>query len=162
MKRLVALSTLSFFVLAPVLRGDDHAGAPHHVLVKPDAIKWGPGPAGLPPGAQAFVLIGDPSKPGPFVIRAKMPDGYKVPLHWHSIEENLTILSGTLLVSAGDDPKEATAEAMPAGSFCHMPPKMKHMVRAKGETIIQVHAVGPFDITYVNPADDPRKPELSK
>src|SRR5262245_17605401 len=66
-----------------------------HVVVRPAALKWMPPPPGLPAGSQMAVLIGDPSKPGvPYVFRAKLPDGYKVPPHWHSIDENVTVLSG--------------------------------------------------------------------
>src|SRR4051794_34480543 len=66
-----------------------------HVMVRPDAIKWGPAPPGLPPGASAAVLMGDPTKAVPYVIRAKLPDGYKVPPHWHSVAENVTVIQGT-------------------------------------------------------------------
>ena len=126
-------------------------------IVKGDAIKWGAQPPGLPAGMQMAVLLGDPGKEGPYVLRAKMPDGYKVPPHWHSADENLTILSGTLLVGHGEKLERATMTELGAGSFCHMPKGMHHYVMAKGETVIQVHGIGPFDITYINPADDPRK-----
>src|SRR5918993_61532 len=68
-----------------------------HVMVTPDQVKWGPGPPSLPPGAQLAVLEGDPSKAGsPFAIRAKFPDGYKVPPHWHPTDERVLVLAGTL------------------------------------------------------------------
>ena len=38
-----------------------------------------------------------------------------------------------------------------------MPPKVEHFVPTPGETIIQVHGIGPWGITYVNAADDPRQ-----
>ena len=58
-----------------------HDGDKDHVVVKPDDVKWGPGPPELPRGAQLAVLVGDPGKAVPFVIRAKLPDGYKIPTH---------------------------------------------------------------------------------
>ena len=88
-----------------------------------------------------------------------MPDGYAVPPHWHSVDENLTVLQGTLLMGKGDKLDKSKAEKMPVGSFAHMPKATRHFVIASGETIIQVNGVGPFDINYVNPADDPRKKE---
>jgi hypothetical protein len=128
-----------------------------HVVVRPDDVKWGPAPPALPAGAMAAVLTGDPSKAVPYVIRAKLPDGYKVPPHWHPSDENVTVIKGTLLVGKGDKFNPDASEALPAGSFVRMPKEMRHFAWAKGETIIQVHGVGPFEINYLNPADDPRK-----
>ena len=34
---------------------------------------------------------------------------------------------------------------------------MHHYAMAKTPAVVQVHAVGPFALTYVNPADDPSK-----
>lgn len=135
-----------------------------HVFVKPDDVKWGPAPPGLPAGAQLAVIAGDPSKAGaPFVVRAKLPDGWIVPPHWHPSDENVTVLAGTLIVGRGEKMLRTSAskypggEALPTGSFMRMPKEMRHYAAAKGETILQIHGVGPFDIHYVNAADDPRK-----
>jgi hypothetical protein len=161
-KFLVILAFLSLLGVS-VTRGQDktgHAGDKAHVAVRPDAIKWGPAPPSLPPGAQIGVVVGDPSKPGPYVFRAKMPDGYKVPPHWHPSDENVTVLKGALLIGKGDKLDPAMMEELPAGSFMSMPKTMRHSAMAKGETIIQLHGIGPFEINYVNPADDPRKKEV--
>lgn len=133
------------------------AAAAKHVIVEPDSIKWGPGPASLPAGAQMAVLDGDPSKAGvPFVIRAKLPDGYRVAPHFHPTAENVSVLSGTFLVGMGDTFTESSMTTLGAGGFAKMPKGMHHYAMTKGETVIQVHGVGPFAITYVNPSDDPR------
>jgi hypothetical protein len=133
------------------------------VAVKPDAIKWDPPPPSLPPGSQVAILVGDPSKPGvPYVLRAKLPDGYKVPPHWHPSDENVTVLQGALLIGKGEKLDPSATEELPAGSFCRLPKTMRHFAIAKGETIIQTHGIGPFAINYVNPADDPRKKEGKK
>ena len=132
--------------------------AARHVMVTPSDVKWGPGPASLPPGAQMAVLDGDPGKAGmPFVIRAKLPDGYKVAPHWHPTDENVVVLSGTFVVGTGDKFDEKAMTSLPTGSFVRMPKLMHHSAMAKGETVIQVHGVGPFAVTYVDPKDDPRK-----
>ena len=129
-----------------------------HVMVAPSDVKWGPGPASLPPGAQMAVLDGDPGKAGaPFVIRAKLPDGYQVPPHWHPTDENIAVLSGTFLLGSGNKFDEKAMTSLAAGGFARMPKMMHHSAMAKGETVIQVHGVGPFAVTYVNPNDDPRK-----
>jgi quercetin dioxygenase-like cupin family protein len=140
-----------------------HADDAKHVAVRPDVIKWGQAPPGLPPGAQMAVLVGDPTKSGaPYVVRAKLPDGYKIPPHWHPSDENITVLKGTLLIGNGEKLDPSKAEELPAGSFMRMPKQSRHFALAKGETIIQLHGTEPFEITYVNPADDPRKKEDAK
>ena len=132
-----------------------HAG---HTATTPDELKWGPAPPGLPSGAQMAVVSGDPSKAGgSYTIRTKFPDGYKVPPHWHPNDENVTVIQGTINLGMGDKFDESAAKALPAGSFALMPKNMRHFAFASGETIIQIHGTGPFTITYVNPADDPRR-----
>ena len=81
-KLLVLLGFLAFFVGSVVRSQDEagHAGGAKHVVVRPDAIEWGPAPPALPPGSHLAILVGDPSQPGvPYVLRAKLPDGYKIP-----------------------------------------------------------------------------------
>jgi hypothetical protein len=134
-----------------------HAPA-KHVILAPSDQKWGPAPPGLPPGAQMTVLDGDPGKAGvPFVLMAKLPDGYRVPPHWHPTVENVLVVSGTFMVGTGDAMNESSMQTLTAGGYAKMPARMHHYAGAKGETIIQVHGVGPFGINYVNPKDDPRK-----
>jgi quercetin dioxygenase-like cupin family protein len=153
----VAALALALGTGAQAVGDKGHGSDKDHVLLSPDAIKWGPAPPSLPAGAKAAVLTGDPSKAGPYVIRVKMPDGYKVPPHWHPTDENVTVLQGTLMVGKGDKLTAAASEALPAGSFMRMPKEMRHFAWAKGETILQVHGIGPVEFNYVNAADDPRK-----
>lgn len=157
-----AALTLGLGLLAGAQAGGEkekpgHGDADGHVLARPDDLKWVQGPPSLPAGAKVAILVGDPSKAAPFVLRAKMPDGYKVPAHWHPSAENVTVLKGIFHIGRGDDFKKDKTEALPAGSFMHMPKKMPHFAWVEGETIIQVHGVGPFEVNYVNAEDDPRK-----
>lgn len=129
-----------------------------HKIVNANELKWGPAPPGLPAGGQVAVLEGDPAKAGePFALRIKIPDGYKVAPHWHPTDENIIVLSGTLMMGLGDKFDSAKMHPMTAGSYGKMPRKTNHYVTSKGETIFHLHGVGPFEITYVNPNDDPRK-----
>ncbi len=132
------------------------AGAATHVMFQPADIKWGPAPS-LPAGAQLAVLDGDPSKDGPFSIRAKFPDGYMVPPHWHPTDENVVVLQGVISLGMGEKADPAAALAFPVGSFAKLPAKAPHFAMAKGETIIQIYGQGPFVLNYVNPSDDPLK-----
>jgi len=128
-----------------------------HIILTPDQLKWGPAPPGLPPGSEMAVLRGNPSKAGPFTLRAKFPDGYKVPPHWHPIDESVSVVQGTLMLGMGNKFDEAAAKELPAGSYALMPKNTRHFAMAKGETIIDVSGTGPFSIIYVNPGDDPRR-----
>jgi quercetin dioxygenase-like cupin family protein len=132
------------------------AGKPHAEFTNPGDMKWGPAPPDLPKGAEVAVLHGDPSKKGTYAIRIKMPDGYTIPPHWHSRDEQLTVVSGTLVLHLGDT-MDAPAHALEPGGFHFLPAKAHHAAEAKGETVVQVNGPGPFDIHYLNPADNPRK-----
>jgi hypothetical protein len=129
-----------------------------HIATTAEELKWGPAPAALPPGAEMSVVSGDPSKAGEaFTIRAKFPDGYRVPPHWHPTDENVTVIQGTINIGMGDKFDASAAKQLPTGSFALMPKKMRHFAFASGETIVQIHGTGPFEVMYVNPADDPRR-----
>ncbi len=158
---LAIITAAALAVWTGTLPGDDkenaHGSDKDHVLVKADDLKWIDGPPGLPAGVKIAVLAGDPGKPGPFVLRAKMPDGYKVPPHWHPTVENVTVISGTFHMGKGEKFDAQAAEILTAGGFASMPKGMRHFTYTSGETIIQVHGTGPFEINYVNPGDDPRK-----
>lgn len=154
MKQIVVLLVFGLVVL-------NTAGAraadsdPAWVLREPPAIEWRAADS-LPPGAMVAVLEGDPAKDGFFTMRIKMPDGYKVPAHWHSRQERVTVLSGVLHLGMGDTFDAQATNALPAGTYSSMPPKMTHFAWMKGETVLQLSTEGPWTVTYVNPEDDPR------
>ena len=125
-------------------------------LYPPTTIEWKPGPAALPPGAKMAALEGDPTKEGPFVVRFQFPDGYHVAPHTHPKTERVTVISGTLLLAIGEALDRSSAKKLPAGSFGYWPAGMKHTAWSEGETVIQLHGIGPWQINYVDPADDPR------
>lgn len=131
------------------------ARAQHHEVVSADAIKWGPAPPSLPPGAQAARIMGDPGKPGPFVLRLKFPDGFVVPPHRHSNEEHVSVFAGGFAFGIGEKVDPAV-KALPPGSFVRIPAKEAHWARAHGETIVQINGMGPFDVRYVRSGNDPR------
>lgn len=141
-------------VIAPSAGHDDKKEMP--ALHRPGDLKWQDGPPSLPPGAKFAVLEGDPAKPGPFVFRVKVPDGYKIPPHTHPKPERVTIISGTFHLGMGDKFDTTKGEALPAGTYGSWPAGMKHYVWTKGETVVQFHGDGPWVIEYLDPADDPR------
>ena len=126
-------------------------------LFTPTDIKWEQGPATLQKGAKMLVLEGDPTREGPFTMRLWFPDGFVVSPHWHTQVEHVTILSGVLNFGMGDKFDRGATREMPAGSFGYWPVGMRHFAWAKGDTVLQLHGRGPWTVTYVNPADDPRR-----
>lgn len=130
---------------------------PTHVAMAPADVKWGDPPPVFEKGMSFAVVSGDPGKPGPFVVRAKFPAGYKVAPHWHPTDENVTVLSGTMALGMGEKFDEASMKTVPTGGYAFMPAEMRHFAMAKTDAMIQIHGQGPFALNYVNPADDPSK-----
>ncbi len=128
----------------------------HWDLFKPDQIQWRDGPPSLLPGAKMAILEGDPAKEGFFTMRLKLPDGYRVLPHWHPRTERLTIIQGIVNLGTGDRFDTAATQTLPAGAYSSMPPKMPHFAWMRGETILQLSSIGPWQVVYVNPTDDPR------
>ena len=147
-----------FFSSAVIAQSNSVSSMSHdeHKFINTNDFKWMDGPPGLPMGAKFVVLDGDPSKEGLFTIRAILPAGYKVPAHWHPSTENVTVIEGTLYMGMGEKLDESKAMALTAGGFTAMQAKTAHYAFTKDGATIQVHAMGPFAITYYNAADDPR------
>jgi hypothetical protein len=148
---------LASFAFAADAKKKTMAAAPAHATYAPADIKWMDAPAVLPAGAKAAVLEGDPSKPGYFAMRLSAPDGYKIPPHWHPNVERVTVISGTLHIGMGDTFDESKGQAMPAGTYATMQPKVHHFAWTEGDTVIQLTTLGPWKLVYVNPKDDPSK-----
>lgn len=135
--------------------GHDGPGA-RASIHPPDNLVWTDGPPSLPPGAKIAVLEGDPTKPGPFVFRVKVPDGYRIPPHTHPQPERVTVIAGSFHLGMGDKFDSKKATTLPAGTYGTWPAGMKHFVWVEGETVVQFHGDGPWRIQYLDPADDPR------
>ena len=133
-----------------------HDGKVHHKVFPVDEVTFQPGPPTLPEGAQFAVLHGSPAEPGPFVMRLKFPAGYVIPPHMHPEEEHVTVISGSFGVGAGEKHDKSKAPLLAPGSFVQLPTGMAHFAWTEEETVVQINAMGPFGITYVNPEDDPR------
>ena len=131
---------------------------PPHNAFTPADMPYGPVPAFIPAGAQLAVLEGDPTaSTGDFTIRMKMPDGYRIPPHWHPNRENVTVISGNFKVGMGDRFDTSKMMTFPAGSFAYLEPSMHHYAMASGEVVVQVHGMSPVQFNYINPGDDPSR-----
>jgi hypothetical protein len=133
---------------------EEHAST--HVMMAATELKWVDAPPSLPKGAKVAILEGDPSQPGPFTMRVQVPAMYKIAPHWHPAIEHVTVISGEVYMGSGEKLDEKLAKKLPAGGFAVMPPKYAHFFFTKKKAVVQVHGIGPWGITYINPADDPR------
>ena len=121
-----------------------------------DEPKWGPAPAVFPPGAQMAVMAGDPHGTGEFTVRLRMPNGYRIMPHTHPTDEHITVISGNFMVGMGSSFDEKATMKLHSGGFVTAPAHHAHFAMAQGTTIVQVHAMGPFALNYVNAADMPK------
>src|SRR5687768_13957848 len=144
---IVALVLLAGFAYSGVTPVWSQGG--HHIMVSPEDLKWADVPS-LPPGAKIAVIEGPATEAVPFTFRLKFPAGYKIPAHSHPAIEHVTVISGTFNLGMGDKLDPAKTKPLSAGSVAIMPPKTPHFGWTKEETIVQVHGVGPWGVTYVN------------
>ena len=135
---------------------------PEQVLINARSIRWSPAPLAFPKGAKVAVLYGDPGAAGPFVMRMLLPAKYRIPFHWHSQPEQLTVLSGELFVANDATYNKKYARAVKPGGFLYLPAKAQQYTFTKKATIVEVYGVGPFDIKYADPNNDPAKWEQAK
>lgn len=152
-KALVGICILAFASLA---FAHDAATTDGLKELAPEGIVFRDDPA-FPKGAQSALLHGDPTKPGLFILRLKFPANYVVPPHTHPGFETVSVLSGAMGSGMGKK-AELKGKMLNAGGMLALPANHAHYVwTTDQETIIQVAAVGPFDLIYINPEDDPRK-----
>ena len=145
-------------LVAAALCMDEPAFSEDYMIMNNEDIQCGHAPPVLPKGAKLAVLNGDPGKPGPFTIRLQMPGGYKIAPHWHSQDENLTLISGVMYLGMGEKIDRKKATMLKPGAYHYLPGKTNHYAFTRGQTtVIQVSGEGPFDINWINPADDPSK-----
>jgi Domain of unknown function (DUF4437) len=165
MKKIVISCSVIVAAVALVFAAEETSkssiSSTEHRVIKPSDLKWSEAPAGLPAGGKLAVLNGDPTQSGPFTVRLKSPAGYKIMPHTHPTAERVTIISGGLRIGVGEKFDDPTQEMGP-GSYVVLPANMAHFVKGGKESIVQIDSEGPFQINYVNPADDPRNKESKK
>ena len=120
---------------------------PAAVIYKlPDQIPWGPVNAA---GAQTAVVVGDPAKPGFYMVYNRWTKGnhFSRP-HFHPNDRYIVVLQGTWWVGSGPKFDPANTTAMPAGSFVTHFAKQVHWDGAKDEdTILLIMGEGPATST---------------
>lgn len=155
------ITSLSFIIMTCIgasLAYADHDAQGNYtppVVITPDKINWSTFNA-FPPGAKAAFLTGDPRKPGYFALRVKIPPNYKVPPNWQTVEIFVTVLSGSYSIGVGNNFNPKNGKTLPSTGSVVIPADSHLYFWSKKGAILEIHGVGPWDIHYVNPADDPR------
>nr|WP_294167240.1 cupin domain-containing protein [uncultured Sphingomonas sp.] len=121
-----------------------------------NAVRWSPVPAAIPAGAQIAVLMGDPTKAGPFVARLRFPPGYRFPAHTHSVDELVTVLSGTVHFARGNTLDRTKGRPLGQHGFNPTPAGVPHYLYTDRGATIQIQGEGPFDFKYLKASDDRR------
>ena len=125
--------------------------------VLPEDIEWRPFPA-FPPSVRLAVVVGNPSEPGPYLIRVKVPSGVKLMPHRHPEDRIYTVMSGVFYIALGEQFDGENVGAYPPGSVIVLPGDTPHFHWAKsGEYVTQVSAIGPLGLEYLDHHDDPRE-----
>lgn len=150
--RTTIVAVLLGLLLGPAAHAQHHAD---HLMVLPPDLKWVAVPS-LPPGAQIAVIEGPLDKAVPITARIRFPANYRLPAHTHPAIEHVTVLSGTFHMGTGDKLDMKKTKALTVGGFAIMQPGARHYAWTSEETIVQMHSVGPWGITYVDPKEDPR------
>ncbi len=154
MRWTIAVPTLFAFAFPMSISAQQHHD--HHATVQPDDLKWN-APAAYAKGAQLSVLTGDPTKDGMYVVRLKVPAGFKIAAHTHPNDENVTVLSGSFHIGTGDKLDTQKGAVIRAGGYSFVAKGMNHYAWFTEDTVLQLHGMGPQGITYVDPKEDPRK-----
>ena len=134
----------------------------HLKAILPEDIDWKPF-AAFPPSVCLAVLVGQPSQPGLYTIRVKVPGDVKLMPHRHPEDRVYTVVSGVFYIGLGDEFDADKLGAYPPGAVIVLPGNTSHFHWAKsGEYISQVTAIGPLGLEYVNARDDPRSENSAK
>lgn len=155
----LATTAMLCLLASPLFAGDqqiERMVADAHQVFEEGTIDWKDEPI-LPRGARSALVVGDPSKAGVFIAYLKFPANYVIPAHTHPFTEVVTVLKGRVGNGFGDRLDREKGELLDIGSSFMLPADHPHYLWNDEESVVLLIATGPWDITYVNPGDDPRK-----
>ena len=123
------------------------------VLMPAGDLKWQDA-AGAQPGVKEVRLWGDPTK-GAFGSLYKFPPGFSAPLHTHSADMRIVIVSGTVI----HGPEGKPEVRMPVGSYFYLPSTYRHTTACDkaSECVFFVEGNRKFDLKMVGEGKAPAK-----
>lgn len=125
-------------------------------FINSENIVWSSFPA-FPEKVKLAILVGNPTKAEPFIVRVKVPNGERIMPHVHPEDRIYTVISGVFYIGIGNKYDENKLQAYPPGSLIVLPGNTPHFHLAKsGEYITQVYAIGPLGLDYLDKQFDPR------
>jgi len=125
-------------------------------LADPRPLQWAV-PTTLPASARVAVVSGDPTGPGKCTFLISMPNGYRIPPHFHPSPTHVEVREGTLLVGMGDKVDPKRSRPLAAGDSATVPAGMHHFWIARGPAVVSLTFTGPFTITYLRAEEAPRR-----
>jgi hypothetical protein len=156
---LLAVSTFAQTKSPAKKSGSSTSTAMAATVVPPGTEKWGDIPAAAMVGTpsvplggklQLAVVQGNPMAAGqPYTVRLSCTNGTKVAPHWHPATENVTVIKGAFAIGMGSKWDDSALKELPTGGFASAPARMRHFGTCKGDTILQVHGLGPLIINFV-------------
>lgn len=157
-KNIVGAGVVALGIVAPsIVLADSHVRGAGFISIKAAKIKWADAPS-IGPGAKVAVLEGDPKAAAPFTMRLRIPPNVKIGVHTHPAVERVTVLSGTFHFATGDKFDRAKTTAYRPGDGFIVPSGMPmYAFTGKEESILQLQAIGPWGIHYLDAADNPMK-----
>jgi len=137
-KRIATILAMTVATLAFASHAEAKGGTAS--LIAPGDMKW----ADVPdfPGLKMAVLQGDPGK-GASHFMIKLPGGFTAPLHHHSSDHYVTVVSGNVTFTVdGKDTK------LPAGSFFSYTGKKQHVTKcdAGADCVLSIDTRGKWDV----------------
>ena len=158
---LAALSTALVFPTIAHAQAKTPAKTENKAMKKDDGpkLKWGPAPAVFEKGAKLAVVSGDPMAAGQYVVQLSMPSNYKIKPHYHPTDEHIKVMKGQFMIGMGDKMDMKAMKSLKVGDTATAPATVHHYASTKTATIVEVSGMGPFQLTYVNPADMPKQME---
>ena len=131
---------LAFTAIAPQVSAKDMQKTGSSVLLPAGDLKWNEVPGF--PGVMMATLEGDPAT-GPCHFMMRLSDGFAAPLHHHTSDHFVTVVSGTLSLTV--DGKETK---LPAGSFFLFKGKKVHVTKCEpgADCVLTIDARGKWDV----------------
>lgn len=144
---------VSLLIAASGVLAEDQDTEPGFIHLQVDEMEFGPVPD--LPGLEFVILAGDPSQPGPYVLRAKFGPGMTTPPHYHDQDRFVSVISGVWAFGTGKSGDCAETIPLTAGAFAMHPKGAAHYDGScNGEVVVvQITGIGPVNTHWLGSDD---------